>query len=286
MKRLVILIVLVLVAGLAGIVRSKNLVHFGHYVRNESPAVKVRDEIRKSFELAPGARVEVSGINGGVTVETADTKTAEVLIERTADSQESLDRRKVKVEGDAKSLRISSERADSGFFAQFVGSNPREQVTLKLPRQISLETKGINGSLNVGELEGSVQVTGVNGRVEIAGARGTADFKGVNGNIQVGLRQLSADGVSLSGINGNIELQLEDGLNADLDAHGMNGRVISELPGVTVEKEKGGRYFAHIGSGGNAISVRGINGNIRLTRASAAAVNGIADNRADGNGPN
>lgn len=271
MKRIVILVLLLLVAGFAGIVRSKTSGHFGHFVSHESPADQVRDQIRKNFELVPGAKVEISGINGAVRIETSNTRMAEVLIERSASSQEALDRRKITVDADANGLRISSDKEDNGFLSHLFGSNSHEDVTLKLPRQVSLNTKGVNGSLTVGELDGSVEVRGVNGRVQIASAIGTADLKGINGNIQLGLRQLNNDGVSLSGINGNIELQLNDGLNADFDAHGMNGRVLSDLPGVSVEKDKGGRYSAHIGAGGSAISAKGINGNIRLTRGSFAA---------------
>jgi hypothetical protein len=268
MKRIVILVALLLVAGIAGIVRSKGHGHVGVVVSQDSSADS-RDEIRKSYELAPGAKVEINGINGSVKVETADTKTAEVFIERTASSQEALDRRRINIDADANGLRIWSEKGDVGFFARLFGSNPSERVTLKLPHQVSLTTKGINGSLIVGDLDGSVEVRGVNGRVQIASANGTVDFKGINGNIQVGLKQLSPDGVSISGINGNIELQLGAGLNADLDAHGMNGRVVSELSEVIVEKDRGGRYSARIGNGGNAITAKGINGNIRLTRGSA-----------------
>lgn len=271
MKRLIILVLLVLVAGFAGIVRSKTNGHFGRLALHDKPSEQLREQIRKSFELAPGAKVEISGINGAVKIETSNTKTADVLIERSASSQEALDRRKLIVDGDANGLRISSEKEESGFLSHLFGSNSREDVTLKLPRQISLITRGVNGSVTIGELDGSVEVHGINGRVQIAGATGNAVLNGINGNIQLGLRQLNNDGVSLNGINGNIELQLNEGLNADLDAHGMNGRVLSDLPGVSVEKDRGGRYLAHIGAGGNTISAYGINGNIRLTRGAFAA---------------
>jgi hypothetical protein len=290
MKRIVIVLLLVLIAGIAGIVRSsshggavaglKNLVsHHSHESQGD-----VRDEIRRTFELAPGAVVEISGINGAVKIETSDTKTADVFIERKASSQEALQRRKINVEADANSLRISSQKGDGGFFDRLFGAKGSETVTLKLPREISLRTKGVNGSVMVGEITGSVEVRGVNGRVQINGASGTADFKGINGNINVGLKELERDGVSISGINGNIELRLGPGLNADLDANGMNGRIISEIPGVTVEQYKHGKYSAVIGTGGNSISVKGINGNIRLTRTAmpttaAAEVEAKADSK-------
>lgn len=283
MKRIAILVVLLLVAGLAGIVRSHSrsgsMGEITGLVSHNAEG-QTRDEIRRSYELAPGATVDVSGINGSVTVETSDSKTAEVYVERIGPSQESLSRRKINIDADANGLRISSERGDVGFFARLFGSNPTENVSLKVPRQISLRTKGVNGFVSVGEVDGSVDVRGVNGRVQIASASGTADFKGINGNIKVGLKRLDRDGVSINGINGNIELQVNDGVNADLDAHGMNGRVVSEIAGVTVEQTgRHGNYSAHIGAGGSAISVKGINGNVRLTRGATAA-----DNRKESSG--
>src|SRR4029450_2130525 len=117
-----------------------------------------------------------------------------------------------------------------------------------------------------GDIEGAVEVSGVNGRVSIANATGRAIFKGVNGSIVVGLKKIGGEGVTLSGINGNIELQLASDLNADFDARGMNGRVISELPNVEIDKTKRGSYWARIGTGGTGITAKGINGNIRFTR--------------------
>ena len=274
MKRVALVIVLVVIAGLAGIVRSHSGVHAcitdlpGVFSDNSGQA---RDEIRKSYELAAGARVELTDINGAIKIETSDTGTADVYIERTAASPEALNRRKISIEANSNSLRIHGEKGDVGFFARLFGSNPTERVTLRLPRQISLLAKGVNGSLTSGEVEGSVEVHGVNGRVQIAGAAGTVDFKGINGNILVGLKRLNSDGVSIYGVNGNIELQLSEGLNADLDAHGMNGRLTSDLPEVAIDKSRHGSYTARIGSGGSAISAHGINGNIRLTRAVATS---------------
>lgn len=288
MKRIVIVVALVLIAGIAGIVRSSSsrVAELKSFVSHESQA-DVRDEIRRTVELAPGATVEVSGINGSVKIETSDTKTAEVYIERKASSAEALQRRKINVEVDANGLRIWSEKGDSGLFSRLFGSKSTENVSLKLPRQISLRTKGVNGSVVVGEITGSVDVRGVNGRVQIAGATGTADFKGINGNVSVGLNQLDRDGVNINGINGNIELRLSEGLNADLNAHGMNGRVISEVPGINVEKARHGEFTALIGTGGSAISVKGVNGNVRLTRRATstatadAGASATADVRGD-----
>jgi hypothetical protein len=278
MKRILLVIVLVVIAGLAGIVRS----HSGARatiaelpgVLSQNSSGEVREEIRKSYELAPGARVELSDINGAISIETSDTKTAAVYVLRTGGSQEVLNRRKMMVEADANGLRIRGAKGDVGFLSSLLGANPSERVTLKLPRQISLLTSGVNGSVIVGDLDGSVEIHGINGRVQIAGTSGSADFKGVNGNIVVGLKQLNGGGVSIGGVNGSIELRLNEGLNADLETHGMNGRVVSELSEVEIVRNRRGSYSARIGNGGSMITAGGINGNIRLTRATSTSSGG------------
>ena len=272
MKRIVILIVVVGLAGIAGVVvRSGGTAAELRGLVTHTNNAQTREEIRQTYELSPGARVELTGLNGPVTIETSETKTAEVHIERTASSQEALNRRKVTVEADANGLRIRGEKGDGGFFSRFLGSSAGERVTLKLPRQISLFGKGVNGPFVAGDIDGPVEISGINGKVHIANAVGRATFKGINGGIVVGLKRIDQDGVTLSGINGNIELQLGADVNADFDADGMNGRVVSDLPNVEVDKSKRGSYWARIGSGGSEIKAKGINGNIRLTRNAGRA---------------
>ncbi len=282
MKKIIVVVLLVGIAGIAGIVRSRT--HSTGGIRNWSQVIdgdkssggELREEIRKSFELSPGARVEVAGINGGVKIETSDSRTAEVYVERFGNSQEVLSRRKVTIDATSVSLTVRAENSNTSFFARIFGSKPSERVTLRLPRSVSLVARGINGSVFAGEIDGKVEVKGVNGKVDIAQASGAAIFKGINGNIAVGLNQIDKGGVVINGINGNIELRINDNVNATLDAHGMNGNVVSDLPNVAVDKGKHGRYSAQIGNGENSINASGINGNIRLTRMMTATT-GTAD---------
>ena len=271
MKRILIVAALVALAGIAGIVaRSAATRSEIREIVSSNEQGDVRKEIREKYELAPGAQVELGGLNGSVKIETSDTRTAEVYIERIG-SEEALNRRQINIEATANRLSIKGEKRNSGFFSRFFGSESHEKVTLKLPRQISLYTKGVNGAVNVGALDGSVEVAGVNGRVEIASAAGAASFTGINGNVRVALTRLDMEGITLKGINGNIELQLPENVNASLEAKGMNGRVVSDVPWVSVDEPKHGYYSARIGNGGSPITAKGINGNIRLTRAEKAA---------------
>jgi hypothetical protein len=230
-----------------------------------------REEIRRSYTLKPDADITVSGINGRVDVETAETDHAEVLIVRSAKKREDLQFRKIKIEHESNELRIYVENDRRSFFSAF-GSRPegRQRVVLKLPRKIHFETNGVNGDVALGEIEGGLDVRGVNGKVNVAQASGGASFRGVNGKIDATIASLSnGREININGVNGNTTLRFVGEVNAEVEARGHNGRVESDLPNVQENKDerRHGRYSARIGTGGPQIEIVGVNGNILLTKA-------------------
>jgi len=237
-----------------------------------------REEIRRSYTLKPGADVIVSGVNGQVDVETAETDHAEVLIVRSAKKREDLQFRKVRIEHDPSELRIGLEGDRRSVFSAF-GSIPegRQRVILKLPRKVAFTTNNVNGDVTVGEIEGGVDARGVNGKINIAQATGGMSFRNVNGKIEATVAKLSTGKeIDIQGVNGNTTLRFIGEVNADVEARGHNGRVESDLPNLEESKDEKryGRYSARIGTGGLRISIRYVNGNVSLTKAekpSAAA---------------
>lgn len=275
MKRVAVVVVLVMAAAVLGLWRSQGGVRQGLRAVGASGSNsqgEARDEFRKSFELQPGARVEVEGINGKVTITTSDTKTAEVHVLRTGKNSDSLGRREVIVEQTVTGLLVKGKQArHRGLWDHLFGSNPTEEVTIRAPRQIALALKGINGRVTSGNIEGALEAKGINGRAELGQAGDSAEIGGINGNVSVTLTRLGSQGVSVNGVNGGIELRLGSALNADLTAKGMNGSIRSEIPDVIIDKDQfGSRYSARIGSGGSPITISGVNGNVRLTRANEA----------------
>ncbi|HEY8205248.1 MAG TPA: hypothetical protein VIF81_11015, partial [Pyrinomonadaceae bacterium] len=174
MKRVAIVVILVLAAAVLGLWRSGGSVRQGLSrvvgASNDQSQGDVREEIRKSFELQPGARVEVIGINGKVDVQTGDTKTAEVYVLRTAGSRDALARREVTVEQTATGLLVRGKQVSHGFWEHLFGTKANEDVTIKAPRQIALALKGINGKVTTGDIEGPLEAKGINGRVELGQA--------------------------------------------------------------------------------------------------------------------
>src|SRR6266705_1953133 len=157
MRRVLIITVLIVAAAVLGLWRTHGGVRQGLRsamgMSDDNAQGEARDEIRKSFQLQPGDRVEVQGINGAVTIETSDTKTAEVYVLRTAKSNDSLSRREVVVEETANGFSVRGrETRHAGLWDHLFGRNPNEQVTIKAPRQIALAIRGINGHITTGDI--------------------------------------------------------------------------------------------------------------------------------------
>lgn len=216
-----------------------------------------RDEIHKTFELAPGATVEIQGINGSVVSETASGNVAEVTVVRSAKTRDALSHRRVFVEGSSSSLRIKGEDERGRV------PDVRQRVMVKLPRSIELTVHGVNGRVSIGELDGEITVNGINGAVDVAHATSTSDISGINGRVRIGLERIAPNGMSISGVNGKIELHFAEAVNADVSVSGINGSVFADGGRITViGKMNPNSFNGRIGNGGPRIEISGVNGNV------------------------
>src|SRR6266480_2790089 len=189
MKRVLIVVALIVAAACLGLWRTNGGVRQGLNRAVGMPADNSEgvtgDETRKSFELKPGDRVQVQGINGTVEVQTSDTTTAEVVVKRTADSPSSLRRREMIIEQTSDGLLVRGKENQLGLWEHLFGRNPKEEVTIKAPRQIALSLKGVNGRVTTGNIDGSLEAKGINGRVELGQASGYVELGGINGNVRL-----------------------------------------------------------------------------------------------------
>jgi hypothetical protein len=236
--------------------------------RNWDDELPEKDEINQTYQLGAGARVDVSGINGRVEIETTSGSTAEVHILRSARTKEALQYRRITIDHTATSLVIKGENDKDSDRGNWREREVRQTVLLKLPRQIDLKTSGVNGKVTIGEVDGPVTVSGVNGKVDVAQAVGYSNLSGINGKVTVKIVRLSERGAQVSGINGGVEISFADDVNADLSVSGINGNVNTELPNVTIQgKMEKNNFRAKIGAGGSPIHISGINGKVTLVRA-------------------
>lgn len=218
-----------------------------------------REEINQIYELAPGARVELSVISGSVDVETTNGTAAQVHIVRMGETRKDLDCYAVGIEHTPTSLvmRHRQERTDD---CQNIRA--RQQVTLRLPRNVDLKLSAISGPVTIGEIDGSLRLSGISGRVAVAQALGYSDISGISGVLSITIPRLSERGIRVSGISGRVELRLASNLNADLNVSGINGDVNAAAPHVTLSKVGHSDFRGRAGSGGSVITVSGISGSV------------------------
>src|SRR5438552_4182670 len=168
MRRVLLVVVLIVAAAVLGLWRTNGGVRQGLSkaigMSSDDSQGEARDEIRKSFQLQPGARIEVRGINGSVEVQTSDTKTVEVYVLRRGSSREALNRREIIIEQMMNTLVVHGESRRAGFWEHLFGHSPNEEVTIKAPRQIALTLSGVNGRVSSGDIEGALELRGGNGK--------------------------------------------------------------------------------------------------------------------------
>lgn len=229
-----------------------------------------KEEIRRKYALKPGTLVKIYGINGPVTVETAETETAEILIIRSARKKEDLQFGQITIEQTPERLEIGKEGDRRSIFSAFSTiPEGRQRAILKLPRQVDFEANGISENLTVDEIKGRLKIRGVSGKVLVKRVIGETTLSGLNGETDVTFGPMTGYPVDVFGVNGEVTLRFEGEVNANLLARGNNGEIESDLPGFEKkeDEERPGRIETRIGQGGAEIEIRGVNGNVKLLKA-------------------
>jgi hypothetical protein len=261
-----------------------------------------RDEFNQTYQLEPGARVEVSSIRGGVKIVNADGPTAAVQIIRTARTRADLEYHKIEVRQTGNSLVVRGVQEPEERRERNIQVN--HQVILTLPRRIELSINSISGSLNAGEVDGPVRVNSISGSVNIGNLLAKLEVNSVSGSVEVGnvnadvrvssvsgnvrlgevngalnvssvsggvkttLVSLSPEGIRINSVSGSVVIAFKSDINAEFSATGISGQVYLDVPNVIREsEEKSPNVRARIGGGGTSITVTSVSGNVRLTRS-------------------
>ena len=219
-----------------------------------------KTQITRTYGLAEtGASVSIKNISGKITVEGWDEPTAEVKITRSGGNSE-LERRAVKV-------RYSEDKEDT--LALTTALPGEVEYRIKLPRQVRrLEIASQNSDVKLSGISGAIEVDVKHGDVELTGISGDVETKVIDGRTTVAFDQLGKDAESsFSSMNGDVELRFDGDVDADLRAETVNGNI--EADGFELKAEKrivGQQLSGRLGEGGRQLSVKVINGNIKLKK--------------------
>lgn len=239
-------------------------------------AATLREELSETFQLTPGSEITLSNTNGSVTVTSWDRN--DVLVEATKSVKANDNDRAAKLMKDVR-VEISQDRGrleittrlpstSSGLMSWIFGQGYSASVAYRLtvPREVDLELHTVNGSVTVQAVRGELDARTTNGAIAIVAARGSVQASTVNGGIQVDFEDVEPDGdMTFRTTNGSISVTAPDGLRADLDARTINGRVTSDFAEGSLSTDRRRRRLAgEINGGGGRLSLRTINGSIRL----------------------
>lgn len=218
------------------------------------------------YPLGAGGSFALENVNGSVHVEGWDRDEVEVSAVKTG-TDESRDVQQVKIEVDnSKPNQISVHTR----YPQGQGAEVAVEYHVHVPYRVLLGSVGtVNGSVVVRGVEGGGDLRSVNGNIEVSDSSGRFSEKTTNGDIRLELHQLIEGGpMNLETVNGSVLLGLPAGAKADLKVLSMNGDVYSELPIPRTAGAPAPHAFkAKLGAGGGEISVRTVNGGIRLLQS-------------------
>lgn len=234
------------------------------------------DDFRWSGRMPGDGTLEVKGVNGPIVVERA--RGSEIVITAQARGRRS----------DASSVRIelvehsggltfcavypTPDRArrdnvcSAGSEGQMNIQNNDVQVrfSVMLPDGVRFEGRTVNGDIEAFDLESDVSLVTVNGDVDVS-TTGSAEATTVNGSIKATVGAIVArGGASFTTVNGSITLDLPDDVDADIDASWLNGGLDSDLPIQLSGGLRRNRARGSLGRGGAEITLRTINGSIRI----------------------
>jgi putative adhesin len=228
-------------------------------------------EWRKTYELQPGGRLEISNISGKIDVEPSTGNSVEILAEKTARAasseaaKEALGRIEIQESASATNVRIETkvQRNAGGLFAR---AEQRVHYTVKVPALLEVRLSTVNGGIELRGLKGRVTAEATNGGVKAHDVSGPIDASTTNGGVEVELAQVAEGGVKLGCTNGGIELRLPADARATISARVTNGGIdTGGLKIETVGESTRRRLDGRLNGGGPTINIEGTNGGIRIS---------------------
>ena len=221
-----------------------------------------RQTFEHSYPLAPGGSFLLENVNGSVQVEGWDRDEVEVEAVKTADT-DGQDLERVKIDVDSAPGQVSVHTR----YPKGQGVEVAVEYHVHVPYRVLLGSIcTVNGSVLVRGVDGGGDLRSVNGNVEVLNSAGRFSAKTTNGDLRLELHEvLDGAPMNLETVNGSVILGLPCNAKANLKVLSMNGEFHSELPVTSTAGEPEPRAFrGKIGTGGGEISVRTINGGVRL----------------------
>jgi len=240
------------------------------------------EEFSRVLPLKSGGTFSLKNVNGSITITTwMEDKVDIKALKTTKGDPDKLKEVKIEVEATTNSVSVNT------IFPKWKNIRVSVNYEVKVPQGVNLgKVKSTNGSVYITGPVGHTNASTTNGRIELDGAKGTISLSSTNGRIEavnirgeldadttngtIVLEMLSfEDTIKAKTTNGSITLRVGslEKVNADFSARTVNGSISLDLP-VTLKSMKKSRRSleGQIGQGGPEISLRTVNGSIKITK--------------------
>jgi hypothetical protein len=217
--------------------------------------------ITQRYPLSATASFSLVNLTGNVRVEGWDEPQAEVKIIKEGGTAE--DRKAVEIRLINRSDLLSLETA-------LTRSSPVEvHYELRLPRNLrQLEIKSADSKVELSQMTGAINVSVQGSSIELKDVAGAINTKIVQGDTKVSIKGNLTGPQELKSVNGDIELRLSDETGADIEAETIGGEIdVDDDLHLTVENRRVGQsVHGRVGTGGTPISIKTVNGDIRIKK--------------------
>jgi hypothetical protein len=262
-----------------------------------------QETIERTFNVSLPARLVLSNIRGSVVIAPGNDLEVHVSAVKDNDSGDAA-RTMITIEQDADGMvRAETRYHHEGSF--LFGDRPcKVDYMVSIPKQCSVDCKGISnrafirgleGDFSISTISGDVQLNGlagtirlnaVSGQVSGESISGTMDYKTVSGNLHLVESQLhSVKGSSVSAkvwlqtalmegpyqfdaVSGSLYFLVPPGTACVVESNAMSGALITDLP-ISRDLRRAGYRRAEIGNWGPLVKFKGVSGNVLILSGEA-----------------
>lgn len=243
-----------------------------------SPA-QSSDEFHWNGRVAQGQTLEIKGINGDVRAEPSSGNEVEVTAIKTG-RRSNPKEVEIRVLQHSEGVTIcavypSSDpnrpngcEAGSNWSSHTHNNDVKVDFTVRVPQGVRFTGLTVNGDVETGALGSDVEASTVNGSIKVTAA-GVAHARTVNGSINASLGRANWSGeLNFETVNGGITLDLPSDTSAEVHAETLNGDIATDFPMTIMGSVSRRKLNGTIGGGGRELSLKTVNGSIRLRRSS------------------
>jgi hypothetical protein len=277
----------------------------GCVINVDADQVVVREE--KQFKVGPGAEVTLDTFDGSVQVESWNQAEVRVEIQKRGPDRDIAAALEVRSSQDGNRIRVEAPAPKvtrefvgfgnySGPSVSFVVRVPEKVKLTAITRDGSIAVDKVTGTVNLksgdgsiranavsGDItmhtdDGSLSLVDVSGRLSLESGDGSIRVQGRfddlhvktgDGSITIEAEDGSAmkDGWDISTGDGSISFQIPQRFSAEIDASSQDGRVRSDIDGLTASNDDDddrGTLRGRVGSGGHTVTIRSGDGSITV----------------------